>query len=228
MCGRYVSPEESAIEREWNLRGGRFPQFLRRSFNFAPTQSTVIVVRAATGERTEALMQWGLIPGWAHGVPPKYSTINATVEKLETAPTWRTPWKRGQRCIVPAEGFYEWHVQADGRSKQPYYIRLRDQEVFGIAGIWDQTVRDDGTPLETYAIVTVPANELMARIHNTRQRMPAILTRDLYEVWLNGTPDEAYALLRPIASEALVAHPVSTRVNSPRNNDARLIEPAVA
>ncbi len=229
MCGRYVSPDDAAIEREWNLRGGRFPQFLRASFNLAPTQKAVIVVRSPTGEREEALMQWGLIPSWAHGIPPKYSTINATMEKLQTAPTWRTPWQRGQRCIVPAQGFYEWHVLSEGRNtKQPYFIRLKDQDVFGMAAIWDRSTSADGTTLESYAIVTVPANELMARIHNTRHRMPAILTRDTYDVWLTGTPEEAFAILKPIASEALGAHAVGTAVNSPRNNQPSLIAPLQA
>jgi len=86
---------------------------------------------------------------------PKFSTINATIEKLTEAATWRGPWSRRQRCILPAIGFYEWQVQADGRSKQPYYITANDQAIFGFAGLWDRSKREDGTKVESCTIVTM-------------------------------------------------------------------------
>jgi putative SOS response-associated peptidase YedK len=106
MCGRYVSPDEASIEREFTLvrTEWQFPP----SYNVAPTQNVPVVRVNKTGERTGALLHWGLIPFWAKGVQPEYSTINATIEKLKDAATWRGPWKRGQRCIMPALGFYEW------------------------------------------------------------------------------------------------------------------------
>ena len=160
MCGRYVSPDEAAIEREFNLahHEWQFPM----SYNVAPTQSAPVVRIAADGERTGALTHWDLIPYWAKGVQPKYSTINATVEKLTEAATWRGPWNRGQRCILPASGFYEWQVQADGKTKQPYDITTNDQEIFGFAGLWDRSKRDDGMRVESCAIVTMPASKLMS------------------------------------------------------------------
>jgi putative SOS response-associated peptidase YedK len=117
MCGRYVSPDDAAIEREFTLvrHEWQFPA----SYNVAPTQDVPIVRVNEEGEPAGAPLHWGLIPFWAKGVQPKYSTINATVEKLTEAATWRGPWRRGQRCILPAFGFYEWQVLADGKTKQP-------------------------------------------------------------------------------------------------------------
>ena len=88
-------------------------------------------------------MRWGLIPCWAHGMPLKASTINATVERIESAPSYRDPWSRGQRCIIVMGGFYEPHVNADG-SNDPFFVQLNDREVFGVAGLWDRSRRSDG------------------------------------------------------------------------------------
>jgi putative SOS response-associated peptidase YedK len=226
MCGRYVSPDESSIEREFHLvhHDWQFPT----SYNVAPTQAIPVVRIAADGERSGVLMHWGLIPYWAKGVPPKYSTINATIEKLTEAATWCGPRSRGQRCILPARGFYEWQVQADGQTKQPYYITLDDQDIFGFAGLWDRSKREDGTRVESCAIITMPASKLMSKIHNAKQRMPAILAREDRDAWLKGTPDEGFAALKHYPDTHLVATPVSTRVNAPKNNDATLIEPLAA
>src|SRR5580658_8934380 len=133
MCGRYVSPSEAAIEREFNLvhMEWQFPS----SFNVAPTQE-VPVVRLRKGERQGVRLRWGLIPYFAQGVPPKYSTINARIETVQTAPSYRGPWGRGQRCLVIAQGFYEWQTQPDGKSRVPYYIHLNDQDIFAFAGLW--------------------------------------------------------------------------------------------
>ena len=106
---------------------------------------------------------------------PELWNINATIERLTDSPTWRGPWKRGQRCILPAVGFCEWHLNDDG-SKQPFYITCADQPVFGIAGLWDSSKRGDGAVVESCTIITMPRNALMAEIHNAKQRMPMILT----------------------------------------------------
>jgi putative SOS response-associated peptidase YedK len=223
MCGRYVSPDEASIEREYNLvrTEWNFPP----SYNVAPTQNVPVVRASKDGARTGARLHWGLIPFWAKGVPPKYSTINATVEKLMDGATWRGPWKRGQRCIVPALGFYEWQLQTDGKTKQPFYIRTDDQEIFGFAGLWDSSVGADGVAVESCTIVTLPANELMAEIHNVKRRMPAILTREDREVWLTGAPDDAFHAIKQYRDAHMTATPVSKRVNTPKNNDAELTTP---
>jgi putative SOS response-associated peptidase YedK len=219
MCGRYVSKTQAAWERSWSLNKAP-PLF--ESYNIAPS-TKVPVIRAIADGRDCDLIRWGLIPCFAKGVATKYSTINARVETIKTSPAYRAPWKRGQRCIIPALGFYEWHVEADGR-KQPFYIHLADQEVFGFAGVWDRSVKEDGESVDSCTIITMPANELMADIHNVKARMPAILRTEDHDAWLSGSADAAETVLTPYPSELMVAHPVSTRVNTPKNTDAKLID----
>jgi putative SOS response-associated peptidase YedK len=225
MCGRYVSPSEAAIEREFNLvhMEWQFPS----SFNVAPTQE-VPVVRLRKGERQGVRLRWGLIPYFAQGVAPKYSTINARIETVQTAPSYRGPWSRGQRCLVVAQGFFEWQTQSDGKSRVPYYIHLNDQEIFAFAGLWDTSRTAQGTWIESCVHLTIPANHLLSEIHNTQHRMPAILAREDREAWLSGSHEEAWATLKPYPDEHMVAWPVSTRVNKPANDDAQLIEPVRA
>ena len=222
MCGRYVSPEDAAIEREFNLVHSPGLE-LRASFNAAPSQ-LLPVVRSVEGVRQLSLMRWGLVPFFANGIPGPYSTINARIETIETSASYRSPWKRGQRCIVPGAGFYEWHLNDDGK-KQPFYIKTTDA-VHGYAGLWDSSKRDDGTALESFTIITLPAHPMMAEIHNApgKQRMPVILDRMDYEAWLSGTVEEARAVLKQYPADSMLAWPVSTRVNKPQNNDATLIE----
>lgn len=223
MCGRYVSPDEASIEREFDLpRSGRtFPQ----SFNVAPSQ-VVPVIRAVDGVARADSLRWGLVPFFAKGKIGGYSTINARVETIETSASYRGPWRRAQRCIVPASGFYEWHVNADG-SKQPFYIYATDQMPLGLAGLWDRSVSEGGTAIESFTIITVPANAMLAEIHNAKARMPAILARESRSAWLSGSAAAAREALISYPESHLAAHRVSLRVNSPRNNDARLIEPVL-
>ena len=227
MCGRYILRMQDKYLREWNLHGP--PAWVTASYNIAPTQQ-VPIMRAENGAPAAAMVRWGLIPSFAHGKPGKFSTINARIETFETAPSFRGAWQRSQRCIQPASGFYEWHLDAQGR-KTPFLVTLADQEVFGFAGLWESTVREDGAVIESCAHITMPANELMSDIHNGGshpQRMPAILRREDHEAWLEGTTAEARAALAPYPADLMVAHPVSTRVNSVRNNGPELIEPIAA
>jgi len=225
MCGRYILAQAAKAERALGIARGRweYPQ----SFRVLPTELVPVAVSDA-GERAAALMRWGLIPWWANGVPLKASTINATVERLETAPSYRDPWARDQRCILVMGGFYEPHLNADG-SRDPFFLKLLDREVFGVAGLWDRSRRADGGWMNSCTLITVPANRLLAQIHNEKQRMPAILSREDEELWLTGGKVEAKALLRPFPDERLTAWKVSRRVNNPRlPNDASLIEPVAA
>ncbi|MGO8829256.1 MAG: SOS response-associated peptidase [Steroidobacteraceae bacterium] len=223
MCGRYVSPDDASIEREFNLvhTEWRFPA----SFNVAPTQE-VPVIRLREGRREGVQLRWGLIPFFAHGIAPKYSTINARIETVQTAASYRGPWKRGQRCLLVAQGFYEWQTQADGRTKIPYYIHLNDQPIFAFAGLWDSSKTDAGEIIESCVHITMPANRIVGEIHNTQHRMPAILARQDREAWLEGSSERAWSALKPYPDEHMVAWPVSTRVNRPANNDPELIAPA--
>lgn len=187
MCGRYILAQQVKFERAIAL--GRIHWEFTARYNVSPSQ-LVPVVRAAEGLHEGIMMRWGLIPFFAHGVPPKYSTINATVEKLISSPAWRGPWKRSQRCIQLAAGFYEWHLESSGR-KQPHFIHLTDEPLFGFASVWDRSRRPDGTALESCAIITLPANTLLRGIHNTGThpgRMPAILTPNQFNAWLDAPP----------------------------------------
>ena len=227
MCGRYVSPDDVAIEREFKLLPAEFK--FPESFNVAPTQR-VPVIRQKPQGRVLELLRWGLIPFFAKGEPGKYSTINARIETVETSPSYRGPWKRGQRCLIVTRGFYEWHTNDDGR-KLPYFIHLADQPLFAFAGLWDRSVKADGTAIESAVIITMPANKLMHDIHNSGSnphRMPAILRREDQDTWLTGSVDEARTVLKEYAADLMVAWPVSTRVNAPKNNDAKLTEPTAA
>ena len=224
MCGRYVSPEGASFEREFNRvrHEWQFPP----SFNVAPAQ-TGPVIRSVVGAHKGSRIRWGLIPFFAKGEPPKYSTINARSETVETAASYRGLWKRARRCLQVARGFHEWHLNDDGRNT-PFFITVVDQPKFAFAGLWDRSVKADGTAVESCVHITMPANELMRQIHNTGNnphRMPAILKREDRDAWLNGSVDEARAVLAQCDPGLMLAHEVSTRVNTPKNNDFTLIDP---
>jgi putative SOS response-associated peptidase YedK len=222
MCGKYILAQAAKAERALGIRRGRWEYPL--SYRVLPTEEVPVAV-SHQGERTAAMMRWGLIPFWAHGVPLKASTINATVERLATAPSYRDAWQREQRCIFPMGGFYEPHVNEDG-SRDQFFLHLADREVFGVAGLWDRSRRGDGTWIHSCVLITVPANRLLADIHNEKQRMPAILGEEDHAAWLAGGKLEAQAALKPYRDELMVGWKVSRRVNNPRlPDDASLIEP---
>ena len=212
MCRCYVSPDASSIEREFALMrtGWRFAA----NFNTTPGQ-TVPVIRAHNGKTQGMMMRWGHA---GHG------SFNAPVESLASSVESREPWKRGQRCIVPAMGFYEWHVNPDA-SKQPYYIHPDDQDVFGFAGLWVRSSVDANTVTECCSIITLPANNVISEIHNSGLRMPAMLIREQRELWLFGPVDLAGMALAAYADQRLLAYAVSDRIDLPDNNDENLLEP---
>ncbi|MEO8062989.1 MAG: SOS response-associated peptidase [Pseudomonadota bacterium] len=220
MCGRYILAQQARAETTFGVQRLRWTAL--SSYNVAPARE-VPVIRLAEGEREGVMMRWGLIPPFLKGESPKYATINARVETMEASPAYRDPWKKGQRCVVPADGFYEWH-QPLGRPKQPWFIGLANKEVMPFAGLWDRSKRADGVVIESFAIITLPANEFMAKIDNEEKRMPAILRPEDVETWLTGTPEQARAVLSPFSGEQLRAFQVSTRVNSSKNDDPTLID----
>ena len=226
MCGRYIIREQDAAERYWRAHG--LPKWAQ-SFNVAPT-ATVPIIRRAREVRSDqpnegALVRWGLVPFWAHGVPPKFATFNARIEGLETTASYRGAWERGRRCILPAAGFYEW--QRRGPGKQPFFIRLADREIFGFAGLWERSNGPDGW-IESCTIITMPANRLLSEIHNGGLRMPAILREEDHEAWLAGTLDDARRVLQPYAEDRMWAWTVSPRVNTAKNDDEELTHPVDA
>jgi putative SOS response-associated peptidase YedK len=224
MCGRYITKDQRALERELPFLDVKdWPKF-EASYNIAPTQMAPVVIATPAGHVCHT-MRFGLIPFFAKGVAGKYSTINARVESIATSASYRGPWQRGQRCLVLASGFYEWHLLPDGKTKQPYFIKPADQDSFAFAGLWDASKAEDGTVIYSFTIITLPASPLMAEIHNTNKREPAILTTAGCRVWLDGTLEQGQGLLLAYPDELLTAWPISRRVNSPKNNDEKLIEP---
>lgn len=219
MCGRFVTRIDASIEAYWSL----VEPWSRplSSWNVSPA-SEIPVILLRQGERVGEFLRWGLIPHWAHGEVPKYSTINARAETLETAASYRTPWSRGQRCIVPVLGFYEWQVLQGG--KQPWYFQLCDARPFGLAALWDSSRRDDGEVVDSCSIITVPANPLVARVH-AKARMPALLLPEDASAWLGSDPAEARARLTTRPAAQMRAWPVGKAVNSPRNDRPELTQP---
>ncbi len=180
-------------------------------------------------------MRWGLVPHWAKGVPPRHSIINASLETIDpSAPKqavpYRRPWKYGQRCIILANGFYEWQDNGAGK-RQPFYIRPNDPgegASFMFAGLWESSTTADGVEILSCTIITMPANELMAKIHNDKQRMPAILEAQDVDTWLSVSPEAAHKVLKPYPSELMMAWRVSKKVNSPTNNSPELLMPLIS
>ena len=224
MCDRYVLHRVSLADQEFQV--SRLAWSFEPSYNIAPHQP-VPVVRSAHGEREGVMMRWGLIPHFCCGEPPGYSTINARGEVVDTCATYKVAWHRRQRCLQLASGFYEWHTDANGR-KAPYYIHLEDQETFAFAGLWDRSVRADGSAIESVVLLTVPGNDLLREIHNcgsTPYRMPAILRKEDHEAWLTGSGEQARAALTAYRAARMVAYEVGPRVNAMTNDDAQLLEP---
>jgi putative SOS response-associated peptidase YedK len=221
MCGRYVSPDEAAIERAWHLGRGSNNPFARR-YNAAPTQM-LPVCRVHSNHGLElALLRWGLIPYRAKDTSMAAKMINARCETVAAKPAFRSAFKQ-RRCLVPMMGFYEW--QKNGIRKVPHYIRLLNTEVFAAAGLYEWWPGNEGAePIESYTIITTDANEMVGKLHD---RMPVILHEHDYEAWLdpnNESSEALKALLKPYPAEEMRAHPISTRVNNVKNEDEQLIE----
>ncbi|HRQ64914.1 MAG TPA: SOS response-associated peptidase [Xanthomonadaceae bacterium] len=217
MCGRYfLNTLPEALSAQFELT--RIPVYEAR-FNIAPTQH-VPVIRETDGERTVDALRWGLVPGWAKDIDIGSRMINARTETVTGKPAFRNAWRARRRCIVPASGFYEW--KGDKPPKQPFAIVPKDGGCFALAGLWEHWQRDDAEPVETFTILTRDADEGMRDLH---ARMPVMLPRHLYGMWLHG-PAEAAASVLALPNEVAVhAWPVSRGVNNVRRDDAGLIEP---
>jgi putative SOS response-associated peptidase YedK len=189
-------------------------------YNIAPTQE-VTAVRAAGAGRELVNLRWGLIPSWAKDKSIGYKLINARADTVAGKPSFRSAFKN-RRCLIPADGFFEWKKL--GAKKQPSFVTLRDGGPFAFAGLWERWHGSDGD-IQSCSSVTTDANELMRPLHD---RMPVILDPSDYAAWLDQAPRpkvELLPLLKPFPSDALQAVPVSTMVNSPRNQGPRCIEP---
>jgi len=225
MCGRYsITTPVEALARLFRF-GGPLPNLPPR-YNVAPTQQVPIVRRApANGERELVQVRWGLIPFWAKDAKISYSLINARADGVDTKPSFREAFKRGRRCLIAADGYYEWEKK--GTPKQPWRYTLKDGGPFAFVGLWERWDKaPDGAPVESCTIITTEANALAAKLHD---RMPVILPADAYSAWLgedSASPPELLPLLKPYPAHAMRAYRVSTAVNNVRNDGPECIESA--
>ncbi len=224
MCGRFVQkakPKE--IKKEFKI-GQLNPTIFQPHYNIAPSRMIPAVLEK-DGMRIVEPLKWGLIPSWSKDDSFASKLINARSETLSEKPSFREAFKK-RRCIIPASGFYEWDKKGKG-AKQPYYFYLKDKEVFGFAGLWEEwTDKESGEITQTCTIITTEANEILEPIHD---RMPVILREENYSEWLDEREKDTHHLEEffvPFPGEKMDSYPVSRDVNNPGNNSAELIKKA--
>ena len=219
MCGRFVQysdPEVYASHFDLDAICEATPRY-----NVAPTQPALAIRGTNEGERELVPLRWGLVPSWSKGLASRYSMINARAETVNSKPAYRNAFKH-RRCLIPAEGFYEWKAGKAG--KTPFLIRRNDKEPFAMAGLWERWRGEDEQVIESCTIVVTDANDLLRPVHD---RMPVILAHGDYAGWLdtkNENKDELLAMLKPASPVHWSMHPVSRQVNSPRNDGPELLE----
>jgi len=230
MCGRYVSVSSPTILTErFHVEEVRLdPEAAEASYNVTP-RAVMPVVAESKGHRVLDLVRWGLVPSWAKDLSIGDRMINARADRLLTSNAYKRAFER-RRCIVPADGFYEWQKLEGSRRKQPWFFRRRDGEPIAFGGLWeiwhDPKAGDDAPRIRTFTIITTEPNELMKPIHD---RMPLILAESTWDQWLdaeNRDVDALGKLLVPSAPGELEAWPVSTLVNKPDHNGPELLERA--
>lgn len=239
MCGRFVSstpPDQLAAYFDVDAVD---EQLLDRgpNFNTAPTTGVYVVRQDGSTRRLESF-RWGLVPSWAKDLSVGARMINARAETVATKPAFRSAFAK-RRCIIPADGFFEWTLPEGAAKKQPYFIHRPDGEPYAFAGLWEtwrgpKAAKDaeppderlaPAEPLRSCSIVTTGANEAMSALHD---RMPVLLPRDAWGTWLDEDEhdtDLLGRLLVPAPSELITFHPVSTEVNNARNKGEHLIDP---
>jgi len=221
MCGRYTLPASPEQLRQF-FPGIEIPDQTPTRYNIAPTQPVAVI--ANDGRNRLDFFVWGLIPSWAKDPSIGNRMINARAETLLEKPAFRAAFRR-RRCLIPADGFYEWMQQPGSKAKTPMLIRKQSGEPFAFGGLWETWNSPDGSQILSCTIITTTPNTLMQAIHN---RMPLILPKTAYDLWLD--PGEArgealQALLRPYPAEGMEAFPVSTLVNSPNNDVPDCVRP---
>jgi len=210
MCKRLVVPDQEEVEQEIPVTH-RWWRFSAR-FNVAISQS-VPAARLHDRESEGVMMRWGTPPGVVTDNVARIGTAVIPIDEVLTSVDFRKAWLYGQRCVVMVAGFYVWQLTPAG-FRQPFYVRLVNRPVFGIAALWDRTVNeDDDDVIECCGLVTVPANRLIAEIDGTERQMPAILRHEDYDAWLSSTAAQAKALLQSYPHDRMVTHPVGPYVN---------------
>ena len=220
MCGRYtLSTPVEKLAGEFDI-SGPLPD-LPPSYNVAPSQEVAAIVASGGGERRLELLRWGLIPAWADDSSIGSRMINARSETAAEKSSFRKAFKE-RRCLIPADGFYEWQKTNGGR--QPYHLKMRDGRLFAFAGLWESWKGDEEGEIRSCTILTTDANDLVGEVHH---RMPVILPPETYDLWLDPAVREAEQLLSvlvPYPTEDMEAYPVSRRVNNPSNDEPGCVE----
>jgi len=227
MCGRAKLPDDvSEIKLDLKIDFDEIGDY-RPRFNAAPASKLPVVV-SNRGARTLTLMRWGLIPAWAKAEAKSfkigYSTFNARAEGIDSRPAFRGAWRAGRRCLVIADGYYEWRA-AD---RQPFAVALGNRGPMTFAGLWDRWRSGDGISLKSFAIITTAANELLQPLHD---RMPVIVPPDRWAPWLGeavATDNELKAMLSPYPGAAMTFWPVDRKIGNVKNDSADLFTPVVA
>jgi putative SOS response-associated peptidase YedK len=219
MCGRFAlrTPIKS-IAKEFGIE--EMPPIEAR-YNIAPTQ-VILSVLQIKDERRMKHLKWGLVPSWTKDASMGARLINARRETVAEKPAFREAFQK-RRCLIPADGFYEWQRLGSGR-KQPFFFSMRDERPFGFAGLWERWQGEDGVVIESCTILTTAANEMLRPVHD---RMPVILHHTDYDLWLDEDVrkrDLRKELLQPYPASEMTSHPVSTSINSPRSQGVELIE----
>ncbi|PMB48316.1 hypothetical protein CEN41_01935 [Fischerella thermalis CCMEE 5330] len=218
MCGRYtLTAAPETIQRAFDL--DTVPSELAPRYNIAPTQPIPVITNQSP--RALTFVTWGLIPSWAKDTSMAAQLMNARAETLTEKPSFRSAYKH-RRCLVPADGFYEW--MKDGKAKRPQYIYRRDRALFAFAGLWERWNSPDGSEILSATIITTEPNATIAPLHH---RMAVILEPSDYGTWLdtNAEPAVLQALLRPAPDDLLTYHEVSPAVNNARHDSPDMIEP---
>ena len=214
MCGRFaLFSSVQAIKKYYNYLNE--VQDWEANFNIAPSQKIPVIINK-NGEKNLEFFQWGLIPFWAKDKKIGFKMINTRAETISEKPSFKYAFQK-RRCLIPANGFYEWRK----KDKQPFFIQLKDSDIFSFAGIWENWKSPEGDYIQSCSIITTPANDFMNEIHN---RMPAILPKEQEIIWLsNQTQEKLLSLLLPFDSEKMIARKISKSVNSVNNNFKELI-----
>lgn len=221
MCGRFTLAIDAA-ELQEAFPQFAFPAVAAPRFNIAPTQP--VLALANDGRQQADFFVWGLIPAWAKDPAIGSRMINARSETVAEKPSFRGPFKY-KRCLIFADGFYEWKTVPGQKTKVPHHIRLQSRRPFAFAGLWDAWQSPDGSLVKSATILTTAPNSLMEAIHN---RMPMILPESSYAQWIEPapqTPDRLLPLLQPYPADEMIASPVSTLVNSPANDRPECVVP---
>jgi putative SOS response-associated peptidase YedK len=222
MCGRYtLTPEQKVIQKRFNVKPGPYVHGPR--YNIAPSQLAPVVINER--ENVLKMMKWGLVPYWAKDINIGFKLINARAETITEKPSFKTAFKKN-RCLVLADGFYEWDKKQGRQMKIPHRFVLKSGKPFAFAGLWDVWMPPQGEPLHSFTIITTGPNELMEPIHN---RMPVILGEENEELWLDlGVRDEntLLSLLKPYEPGLMEEYEVSAIVNSPKEDGPECVKPA--